>query len=199
MKKLIFGITGGTGAGKTTVSQSFEKLGVNVIDADKIYHSLIKKGMPCFKELIKYFGDGVLDNNGELNRRALAAIVFADSKKLEKLNEITHRYIKEKICSLMEGDGIYAIDGAALIGSPVQSLCEYMVAVVADEDIRLERIMKRDDLNIEEARRRIGSQRKNGFYIDNSDYVIYNNGGNDMMIEAKKALAAMDYERSIDG
>ena len=199
MKKLIFGITGGTGAGKTTVSKSFEELGVNVIDADRVYHSLIKKGMKCLDEIAGYFGSAVLNEEGELDRRVLASIVFNDSKKLEKLNEITHRYIKEKICSLTEGDGIYAIDAAVLIGSPVQGLCKYIVSVTADEEIRLRRIMERDSLSAEEAKQRISSQKKNSFYIDNSDYVIYNNGGSDIKNEAKRILAAMTDERSING
>lgn len=190
MKQLIFGITGTTGSGKTTVSKIFQSLGVKVIDADKVYHSLIKKGQKCLLEICEYFGD-VLTSHGELDRKKLSKIVFADSKKLEMLNKITHKYIKEEIIRLIDKNPVCAIDAAVLIGSEIAPLCKFIVTVTAPQDIRKKRIMERDCLSEQEAMDRISSQKSDDFYKENSDFVIINDGNCDIENEVKTILAAM--------
>lgn len=191
MKTLVFGITGTTGSGKTTVSEVFQRLGVTVIDADKVYHSLIKKGEPCLMEICSFFGDDILTADGELDRKALAKIVFKNNQYLEKLNSITHKYIKEAIEELIADSGIYAIDAAVLLGSPVADLCKYTITVTADSSVRKKRIIMRDSLTEAEAQMRIDSQPADDFYIENTDFVIYNDGRYDLEEEAKKILSQM--------
>jgi len=191
MKQLVFGITGTTGSGKTTISKIFEQLGVKVIDADKVYHSLIEPGMPCVEEIAEHFGTGVLKEDGSLDRKALAGIVFCDKEKLRILNKITHKYIRAEISAIIAKNPLCAIDAAVLIGSEVAQLCQYIVTVTADSNIRKRRIMERDLLSEEEAEQRIASQKSDSFYIENSDFVIYNNDNCNPTEDVKRILSAM--------
>lgn len=175
---LIFGITGGSGSGKTTVSDIFRSLGVRVIDADKAAREVVKKGSSCLDELTQYFGTEIIESDGSLNRKKLANIVFKDTVKLKKLNEITHSYIKIYIETILSkiSEPIAAIDGAVIIGSGIENMCSFMVSVIADYDVRINRIIKRDGLSIEDAKNRLSSQPSDEFYINHSKYIIYNNG-----------------------
>ena len=174
--KFVFGITGPTGAGKTTASDEFRSLGVQVLDCDRIGHEVIND-TSCKQELTDAFGEGILDDNGMVNRKRLGKIVFSDKAELNKLNSITHKYIKKNVIEGIEkADGdIVGVDGAVLIGSGIDKLLDSMVSVIADDDIRLCRIMKRDGISEEDAQKRINSQKNNEFYLENSDYIIYNN------------------------
>lgn len=175
---LVFGLTGGSGAGKSTAADIFRRLGVYVVDADKIARIIVEKGEPCLEELRAEFGNCIIDCNGSLNRRKLGDIVFGDEKKLKSLNEITHKYIKKEIMIALSNVNceIAAVDGAVIIGSNVEELCSFIVSVLADRDIRLRRIAVRDGLSCEQAENRLKSQPEDDFYIQNSEYVIYNNG-----------------------
>lgn len=185
---LIFGITGGSGSGKTTVSDIFRRLGVYVIDGDKAAREVVKKGMPCLLELTRHFGREILNDDGTLNRKKLGGIVFADENALKMLNKITHFYIKEYITNrLSETDApIAAIDGAVIIGSEIENMCEFMVSVISDRETRINRIKERDGLSDGEAEKRLNSQPDDKFYIEHSKYIIYNNGNiNDLTQEAE--------------
>lgn len=170
----VFAITGGTGAGKSTVSRLFKKAGVYVADADAAARRVVRKCMP---ELCREFGCDILNDDGTLNRKKLGGIVFSDAKKLEILNNITHKHIKAHIENEIAACGaeLAAIDGAVIIGSPVMELCEFIVVVTANEDVRLSRIMRRDGLSREEALKRIRSQMSDEEYLRHADYIIENN------------------------
>ncbi len=191
MKQLIFGITGQTGAGKSTVSKIFREIGVNVINADEVYHTLIKADMPCTREITNEFGEGVLTPKGEIDRKKLGAIVFEDGKKLDRLNTITHKYIKEKIIQEMGNSPICAIDGAVIIGSSVQELCQYIVCVRASEETRKKRIMARDNITGDDAKRRIMAQKSEEFFVSNSDFVIQNEDESDLEKQSRNILSQM--------
>lgn len=177
MSKYVFGITGGSGAGKSTVSEEFRKRGVYVSDADKAARAVCKAGTECLNEIAREFGAGVITESGELNRRALGKLVFSDKRSLELLNSITHKYIKEYIQRELDGaqSEICAVDGAVIIGSPVMELCSCMVVVTADRESRIKRIMKRDRIDRVCAEDRITSQQDDEFYLSYADYVIENN------------------------
>lgn len=178
MADYIFGITGATGAGKSTVSELFRKNGIYVADADAAAKAVVKPGMPCLLELSEAFGSGIINEDRSLNRRKLAAIVFSDKNKLKLLNSITHRYITEYVKNEINSSNasIAAVDGAVIIGSPVEKLCRILVVVTADNDIRLNRIMSRDGISREEAQNRINSQMSDDEYIKHGTYNIKNNG-----------------------
>ena len=174
----ILGITGPTGAGKTTVSKIFEKNGIKVVDGDILAREIVEVGKPALKELKEALGEEIINDDGTLNRKKTAAIAFSDPEKLATLNRITHHYIKEeflKIASEYDGD-ILGFDGAVILESDVKYLFTKILSVIADEDIRLKRITSRDNITQDEGRLRISSQKNNEFYIENSDFLVYNNG-----------------------
>ena len=188
---LIFGITGGTGAGKSSVSEVFRSNGIYVIDADKTARRVTEPGTDCLNELREHFGTSIINEDGGLKRRELGAIVFSDKKQLDVLNEITHKYIYKEIENklLKTAPELAAIDGAVIIGSPIEEMCSFIVSVVADEDVRLKRIMERDSVSEEEARNRIASQPNESFYADNSKYLIRNNSTpQELTAEAEKVI-----------
>lgn len=173
---ITFALTGGSGAGKSTAAEIFRELGVYVIDADKIAKQVVEKGEPCLEELRAEFGNGIITPDGELDRKKLGSIVFTDENKLKSLNAITHKYIKEVILSALSSVDceISAIDGAVIIGSEIEKLCDFTVSVLAGRATRLDRITKRDGLSVDEAQNRLNSQPADSFYRENSRYVIYN-------------------------
>lgn len=177
MDKYIFAITGPTGSGKSTVSNIFRSLGVYVADADKAAKEVTAKGAECLERIRDAFGESVITENGELNRKKLSQIVFNDDKKLKLLNEITHSYIKKRIENeFAQSDcDILAIDGAVIIGSPVAELIKKLIVVIADKDLRIKRIMKRDNISFEAADSRISAQMSDEEYMANADFIIKNN------------------------
>ncbi|MBQ8300756.1 MAG: dephospho-CoA kinase [Clostridia bacterium] len=177
-KRLIFGITGGSGSGKTSVSAILSELGVHIVDTDIIAHKVTEKGTECLRELEEYFGSEIILSGGLLDRKKLASIAFSDDKKTMHLNRITHKHIKDCVLEEIEKSSadIIAIDGAVIIGSNIEPLCEFIVSVIAKKDIRLERIKKRDDISDKQAIERLNAQPDDSFYMENSKYIIYNNG-----------------------
>lgn len=174
----LLGITGGSGCGKTTVSDVFRRHGVYVADADLAARTVVQKGQPALEEIERYFGKDVLLPGGELDRRRLGSIVFADASALNALNRITHKYITKIIFQeLSEAQGeLAAIDGAVLIESGIAEKCDALCVVSAWADIRTARIMRRDGLSREEAEKRIAAQRTDEFYRQHADFILDNNG-----------------------
>ena len=174
--KRLVGITGGSGCGKSHLSGLLRERGIPVIDCDLVSREIMSKGKPCTKEDIAFFGEEIAPY-GEVNRRKLGKIVFSDPEKLKKLNEITHKYILSDIYNKMEKEDSYVVclDGATLIESGIE--CDVLVGILADKQIRKNRIMGRDNLTEEDAENRIQAQKDDSFYIENCDFVVYNNSG----------------------
>lgn len=180
---LIFGITGPSGAGKGVVSDILASHGVKIIDADKVYHKIITPPSKCLDELVSFFGDGIIDANGSLDRAALSNLVFGgeNADKLEMLNKITHKYVAEDILGTVaaleaNGERFCAIDAPLLIEARLNERCDAVIAVIAPKEIRAERISQRDSIDIERAYARINSQKSAEYYISYADYVVNNDG-----------------------
>ncbi len=173
--KIVVGITGGSGVGKSYISDLLRESGYPVIDADKTAHDSINEEK-CIKELVSFFGEEILEN-GKINRKKLGAVVFSDAQKLKKLNEISHKYILADIERKIEKEAskIVFVDGATLIESKMP--LDKIFAVLADFELRKERIIKRDNLTEKEAKTRILAQQTDEFYHKFCDFTIYNNGG----------------------
>jgi len=171
----IIGITGKSGAGKTTVTKYFKKHDAEIVDADIIAREVVESGMPALEEIKNEWQDVV--SEGVLNRPALAKIVFNDAEELHKLNTITHKYIVEEIKQRIKKSKapIFIIDAIALFESGLSDLCDVTVCVTADKDVRLKRIMARDGLARIEAEERINAQKSDDFYKEKADFVILNN------------------------
>ncbi len=194
----VIGLTGPSGAGKGEVSAIFCELGCAVINADDVYHELLIPPSECLDELVANFGDGILDPSGGLCRHALSVKVFGDEnrEKLLLLNRIAHKHVAEKIRSVRlelsnSGTKACVIDAPLLIEAKMTEECDIVISVLADKDIRADRICKRDGISKESAYLRINSQKDDGFYIRNSDKVIYNNGA---LSDLKSEVARIIYE-----
>jgi len=174
---MVIGLTGGSGSGKTTAAKFFEKMGANVIDADKIGHEILKRG--DVKEKIKEaFGSGVFDRFGEIDRKALGKIVFNDEKKRSLLNEITHTPIRDEILNKIgkKGDCVWVIDAALLFETNMDKACDIVLAITCPKELRVERIKNRDNVDEDLALKRINSQMSDEKLIKKSHYHIENNG-----------------------
>lgn len=183
----IIGVTGPIGSGKSTVSGYFAKKGAKVIDADLLYRGLVKKGNPALDEIVRVFGDKVLDAEGQLDRKKLGSIVFDDKDKLEVLNGITHKYIIEKINEEVNKAKeshvqLLVIECPIPIKHGFIDLVDKVYVVVADEKVRAERIMIRNNLSFDEAMKRIRSQMTNEEYKSIADIVIVNDSNIDSLI-----------------
>ena len=179
---LIIGITGPSGAGKGAVSEYLNtKYNFPVIDADRVYHDIISTPSDCVRELTEQFGTSVLNEDGGIDRKALSRLVFGEENrsKLLLLNKITHKYVIAEIGGLIEkyaseGADATVIDAPLLIEAKVNEICDYVIAVLADKDVRAERIAMRDGIDKESALLRINSQKPDGFYKDSSHCVLQN-------------------------
>lgn len=175
----IYGLTGQTGAGKSTVAALLLNKGFFVIDGDKIARRVTEKGSPALEKLAAFFGKDIILSDGTLDRKRLAERAFASKNATKKLNELTHPYIhalfKTEIEKAREsGFSRCLIDAAALLESPSKALCEKIIVVSCPKEIRLERILKRDGITKEDALRRINAQKSDEYYLSNADIIIKN-------------------------
>lgn len=178
----VIGITGPSGAGKGVLSKILnEKYGFPVIDADKVYHSLVSSPSACLDEIKSNFGEDVIGENGALDRRALGRLVLGEEKrsKLELLNRITHKYVIDEIKKTVETyRSIHLtaciIDAPLLIEAGLCEECDLTLSVLANKEKRAERISLRDNISIHDANKRIKSQKDDGFYIQNTEYTLNN-------------------------
>lgn len=180
---MIVGITGGSGTGKSTACRFFEERGWLIIDADSVAREVCFRGEKCLEEIKAEFGDNIIDENGNLKRKELGEIVFADKSRLNKLNSITHKYIVEKIKQRVKNnDKNIVIDAPLLLETGLDSICDKTLCVLSDEDIRIKRICKRDLISAETAKNRIASQKDDSYYRDRCDYAVTNNGTEEELI-----------------
>lgn len=173
MKKII-GITGPSGAGKSTVSAYFKRNGAHIIDADIVAREVVLPGKPALIEIKNEWPEAVID--GILDRKVMARIAFGSDAELHKLNSITHKYIIDEIKEEIEKSDstVFVIDAIALFESELIDLCDVTIAVIADKEIRVLRIMARDNLTRDEAESRVNAQKSDKFYTDRADFAIEN-------------------------
>ena len=175
----IFGITGTTGSGKTSVLEAFRRKGALLLDCDRLYHDLLETSEGMLRELEDRFPDAF--EKGRLMRKKLASIVFHNEATLADLNAITHRYVCEDVkrqlrAHAMSGGQIAVIDAVELISSGLGALCDCTIAVLAPEAERMKRIMVRDGLTEEQALERIRAQKNDAYYRENCTYTVLNDG-----------------------
>lgn len=174
----IVGITGQSGTGKTTIAKMLqEKWDAEIVDADKIAKDLTKKGSIYLKSIVKEFGPEVLMQNGRLNRKRLANIVFQDEEKRKQLNQLTFFYvvkeIKERIGKVQHKQ-VILIDAPLLYESDLNQICDCVIGVIASTSSKIERICKRNGISQEEAKKRLKVQITDTFLKENADILIRN-------------------------
>ena len=188
----VIGITGPTGAGKTTALNALVGLGGHIIDADAVYHTLTREDPALRKELIDRFGP-VYEGN-ELDRKKLGRLVFQDAAALQDLNDITHRYVGQEIRRQIQkacAQGLPAVglDAIALVESGLEALCHSTVAIVAPEDLRVKRIMAREGISEEYARLRVAAQKPNTWFSSRCTHTLENTAEDSIESFAKRAEA----------
>lgn len=174
----IIGVTGTSGAGKTTICEILkERYNAYIIDADEIAKKMSQKGNTYLKSIVEYFGEDILDDNGELKRKELANIIYENEERRKALNDITFIHvvneIKEKVNKLKH-EKILVIDAPLLFESNLDKVCDFVIGVTADEIQKIERICKRDCITEEMAKKRLKIQISEDEIQKRADYIIKN-------------------------
>ena len=172
---MILGITGGTGCGKTTLLRCIAEQGGMILDCDAIYHELLKTDKTLLDAIEARFPGSV--DNGVLQRKKLGTLVFSDRDALSDLNALTHGAVKAEVLRrLAEKPKLAAIDAIGLFEGGLAELCDVTVAVTAPEESRMERLIARDGIDREYAKRRIAAQHDARWFRERCDYCLENNG-----------------------
>lgn len=195
-QRVVLGITGGTGAGKTSALRAIEELGGQVIDCDAAYHEMLAENEELRNAINEKF-PGVFRSDGSLNRRKLGEEVFARKDRMEQLNEIVFRFLVPEIERRVEAlpDGLYAIDAVNLLESGLDHLCDQTIAVTAPLELRVRRIMARDGITEQYARLRISAQKADEYYRSKCDCELTNSADT---AEAFQADAQMFFHRMVE-
>ena len=177
----IVGLTGPTGAGKSEAARLLTAAGIPVVDADALAREVVAKGHPCLLELSEAFSAAILNADGTLDRKALAAVAFSSKEATARLNAITHPHIfrlAEGCFSALwqEGRTLAALDAPLLFESGMDGMCDGTVAVLAPAAVRQARICERDGITAEQAALRMSAQPDEAFYRERAGTVLYNDG-----------------------
>ncbi|MBQ8208246.1 MAG: dephospho-CoA kinase [Clostridia bacterium] len=185
----VIGLTGQSGAGKGTVASILAKHDIPHIDCDKVYHSLLVSDTDCTKALAKTFGPEILAENGSVDRKKLGAIVFTGEgheKRLDTLNKITHKYVLDECRKKLrvyadEGKKAAVVDAPTLFESGFDKECDILLAVITPEEIRLNRILKRDGISRDKAKERFAAQLSEEYFRKHADHIIENSSDTDAL------------------
>ncbi|MDM5156757.1 dephospho-CoA kinase [Bacillus sp. DX1.1] len=178
---VVIGLTGSIASGKSTVSQMFRERQIPVIDADIIAREVVEQGKEAYKEIIKVFGEEILQADGELDRQKLGSIVFYNEEKRLQLNQIVHPAVRKEMNAqkdmyIREGMQAVVLDIPLLFESKLTALVDQILLVFVNPDTQLERLVKRNGFTEEEARARIDSQMPLAEKVKLANKVIRNDG-----------------------
>ena len=195
-QRIVLGLTGGTGAGKTSALNAIRELGGEIIDCDAVYHEMLDNDQELRNTINAAF-PGVFGADGKLNRQKLGQEVFAKKERLDKLNAIVFRFLIPELERRLDSapDGLYAIDAINLIESGLDRLCDRTIAVTAPTELRVRRIMARDNISEQYARLRISAQKPDEFYRSKCDLEL-NNGAE--TAETFQREARLFFERLVE-
>ena len=195
-QRIVLGLTGGTGAGKTSALNAIRELGGEIIDCDAVYHEMLDNDQELRNTINAAF-PGVFGADGKLNRQKLGQEVFAKKERLDKLNAIVVRFLIPEFERRLDSapDGLYAIDAINLIESGLDRLCDRTIAVTAPTELRVRRIMARDNISEQYARLRISAQKPDEFYRSKCDLEL-NNGAE--TAETFQREARLFFERLVE-
>ncbi len=172
---MIIGLTGGIGSGKSTAAEYFSGKGFTIIDVDGVARDIVEPGGGAYREVVSAFG--CVSKDGHIDRRALANIVFNDDNALKKLNSIVHPRVHGEISRLLgESTGDVVIYCALLIEAGYVPMCDKVMLITANDELRIKRVAKRNQITDDEARARLTAQNSDEFRIPYADIVIANDG-----------------------
>lgn len=175
-ESIVLGLTGGTGAGKTSALKAVEDLGGLALDCDAVYYELLNTDPGLCAAIAETFGTEVFNSNGTLNRKALGELVFGDSDRLDQLNDIVFRFLRpelERRIAAFQGK-LCALDAINLFESGIDKLCDCTVAVTSPIEMRVRRIMERDGIDEKYARLRVSAQRQDDYFREKCDWELSN-------------------------
>ena len=195
-KYKLIGLTGQSGAGKSTVSKIFSKPGARIINADEIVSELYTPGSYCLKAVAACFGADIINRDGSLNRKLLAERAFSSKENTAALNAIVHPFVTARLFELLKGaEGIVVFDAPKLFDSGADVICDSIIAVVAVQKLRLERIMRRDGLTEDQAVLRIKAQFSEDYFKKHADIIIENNSDEQNLLrQGEKAYYSLTNE-----
>jgi len=178
---LVIGLTGGIGTGKSEATRQLEALGASIISADQVGHEAYTPNTEAWEQVVATFGDGILQDDQEIDRRKLGAIVFSDPSQLEKLNQIMHPRMARIVSGKIEvfrsqAVSVVVVEAALLFEAGWDSLVEEVWVTDSPEELIIGRLKERNGLSEEEAKKRINSQMDRAERIERSDFVINNSG-----------------------
>ena len=178
---LIIGLTGGIASGKSTVSRLFEDAGAPVICLDQLAHEVVAPGASAIDDIRKAFGDEVIDEDGGLDRKAMASVVFNDDAKRKRLESIIHPRVKEekdrRVRELeKQGELMVIVDVPLLYEVQWDKSCDLVVVVYASRDVQEQRLIERDGMSEHEAKLRLNAQMSIEEKKNRADFVIDNTG-----------------------
>ena len=176
----VLGLTGNIGSGKSTVARLLAARGVPVVDADQIAREVVQPGRPAHREIAERF-PGVIGSDGALDRKALAALVFNDSREREALNQITHPRIAEEVSARLgalasAGRPLAVYEAALIVENGLHRGLDGLIVVTAPEEAQIARLKARDGMSEAEARARIAAQLPAADKLRHATYVIDNQG-----------------------
>jgi dephospho-CoA kinase len=177
---LLVGLTGGLASGKSTVAQMLARRGAIVVDADALSRLAVAPGTPGLARIVESFGNGILDSSGDLDRQALASVVFADETKRRLLESIVHpevfRLLAEVVERHRDTDDVVVFDAPLIVETGFDQACDFLVVVSAPADAQVERVARTRGMTEDEARSRIASQTSSAHRESRADVVVKNVG-----------------------
>ena len=173
---MVIGVTGNSGSGKSEIARILaQRIDVDIIDADEVVRELSEPEQIYYKEIVKLFGTGILEDE-LICRPKLAQVIYSNVKMREKLNKLTYKYVVDEIKHRVKTSEKVIIDAPLLFESKLDKICNFTIGVVADKEAKIERICKRDRISKETAKARLSIQQNDTYYKTKADYIIYNNG-----------------------
>ncbi|MGM0907045.1 MAG: dephospho-CoA kinase [Pseudomonadota bacterium] len=174
----VVGVTGGIGSGKSAATAEFKKLGITVVDADVVARQVVMPGTPCLQAITEHFGNKLLTEDGELNRKALRQRVFSNPQEKEWLNKLLHPAIRQEIISQLEqADSPYVILSAPLLlENGLEKYCQRVLVIDVPESLQLKRTIQRDDSPKEEVEAIMKAQLSRDERLKKANDVLNNDG-----------------------
>ncbi len=201
--RIIVGVTGPTGAGKSTLRLLTDSLDFVWLDSDITAREIVAPGQPALAELAACFGSDIIRRDGTLDRALLASRAFPTQEGCARLNAITHPRVGERLSeqsqkAFSEGKNVI-IDAPLLFEAGVNKMCDEVIAVLAPVEVRKSRIMQRDGISAEQAITRINAQKSDDYYASQSGYTIYNDSGiENLLITAGDIFKDILHKHSIE-
>ena len=199
----VIGLTGQSGSGKSFLGQIFTENGIPSINADEISHKVTGSDPECLSALRQAFGDGVFESDGALSRKKLGAVVFSDPEKLVLLNRTVFPFINNEIERRIaeeasKGAKLVLLDAPTLYEAGADRYCDFVAAVCAPFEARLERIVERDQISREAALLRLRAQHDDAFYRERADVVLVNDADKEIFAEKISELIHTLYKRFLN-